>query len=100
MSPNDSVNDVTKVLLRLAADAEARGSQVTPLDLGWLGRVFGARYAATNIAGVAVAAATLLLVLYWFVDGQHPASGQVVTGAFSLISLALGYLFGSSGPRV
>ena len=62
--------------------------------------MFGARCAANNIAGTTVVAAILLLFLIWYLDGERPSSGQMVTGAFSLVSLALGYLFGASGNRV
>ena len=62
------------------------------------GRLFGARYANTNITGIVILAALLLLLVDRFMP-EHPGSRELITGAFSIISLALGYLFGSSRPR-
>jgi len=56
---------------------------------------------APAIAIIEFFRATPVLVLL-FVDRfatEHPGSRELVTGAFSVISLALGYLFGSSRPR-
>ena len=64
-------------------------------DLGLLGYVFGARYASSNIAGLVVVAALLLLIGDRFAASGHVASRELVTGAISLISLVLGYLFGA-----
>lgn len=89
-------------VLARAIEAQ-RGPREPPdrRDLGMLGRFFGARYASTNIAGIVVAVALAMLTLVVFFKGtttseELPNEREIVTGAFSLISLVLGYLFGSA----
>lgn len=82
----------------LRALVEQRGGYEPPAteDLGALGRIFGARYASSNIAGVTVFAGLLLLfVTLWF-GSDRGFERDLITGAIGLISLALGYLFGSA----
>ena len=67
-------------------------------DLGWLGRVFGARHADTNIAGMVIVAAVILL-LYVVVSGSYEQGREVVTGMIGLIGASLGYAFGSHRSR-
>ncbi|MCY4030043.1 MAG: hypothetical protein OXH75_27495 [Acidobacteria bacterium] len=93
--------ELQQALLRQLADA---GSDVGPPareDLGVLGRLFGARYASTNIAGFTVFVLLLLLLLMVgvgaFAKVSLPFERELVTGSFSGITLALGYLFGSRG---
>jgi len=66
-------------------------------DLGALGRLFGARYASTNIAGFTVVVLLLLLVVMVVSGTSLPYERELVTGSFSGITLALGYLFGARG---
>ena len=90
-------------LLRLLVEGYLDGDQVhgppTAQDLGVLGRFFGGRYANTYIAGVVALFACLLLgglVVLNAVVGPLEHGREFVTGSFSLLGLALGYLFGSS----
>ena len=93
--------DLQKALLKQLTD---QGSDVAPPareDLGALGRLFGARYASTNIAGFTVVVLLLLLLLMLGVGAYAkvslPYERELVAGSFSGITLALGYLFGSRG---
>ena len=85
-------------LVRTLVEQSGPSAPPTRQDLGLLGHVFGARYASTNITGIVIVAVLVLLFLDRFAT-EHPGSRELVTGAFSVISLALGYLFGSSRPR-
>ncbi len=70
-------------------------------DLGLLGRVFGGRYASTNIAGLVAVVMMIMLAIVWYTSrGSGNFEREFVTGAFSLITLVLGYLFGSARARV
>ena len=94
-------DDLLKAVLRRWTD-EGLGSGTTepnPHDLGWLGMIFGGRYASTNIAGVVIVASVLLLVGITFWPPAMEYQREVITGTFSLISLVLGYLFGSTKVR-
>ena len=64
--------------------------------LGWLGHVFGARYASTNIAGAVAIGSLLMLALMRFSEMKYAYEQELITGSLSLVSLALGYLFGVS----
>ena len=87
-----------ETLVRMLAEEGSSDGPPDSLDVGWAGRLFGARYANTNITGIVIVAALVLLLLDRFMP-EHPGSRELITGAFSIISLALGYLFGSSRPR-
>lgn len=90
-----------EALVRLVADAANRPQDSPPTaeDLGYLGRFFGGRLAGIYIAGVAVLVAGLLLfsilvLTAWL--GPLEYGREIITGSFSLASLALGYVFGVS----
>lgn len=86
-------------LIRTLVDQFSSKPPPARQDLGLLGRLFGARYASSNIAGLAVAVALLVLTALLVAGAfgvQYAFEREMVTGAFSLISLALGYLFGSA----
>ena len=90
-------NDPRESLIRMLLD---QGAPSTPSrqDLGWLGAVFGGHFASSNIAGLVIVVALLLLIaVAW--AGDYETAGEVVTGALSLITLALGYLFGAHKGR-
>ena len=87
-----------ETLVRLLAEESSPDGPPASLDVGLAGRLFGARYANTNITGIVILVALLLLLVDRFMP-EHPGSRELITGAFSIISLALGYLFGSSRPR-
>ena len=90
-------SDQQELLKALSPFLEGRGSRPpADQDLGLLGRVFGARYASTNIVGVVVTVALLFLVVNRFL-GPYEYGREAITGTFSLLGLALGYLFGSAG---
>lgn len=91
---NDSDRAVLVPLIR-ALKEEDSDKPATARDLGQLGRLFGASYANTNITGIAIIAMVMLLFVVVMLKPEHPGSRELITGAFSIISLALGYLFGS-----
>ena len=76
-------------------DGVATEGEPNPQDLGWLGVVFGARYANTNIVGLVVTASILMLFGAAFGLPGLDFGRELLAGIFSLLSLALGYLFGS-----
>ena len=87
-----------------AAVADSIGQQgsdkpPSPQALGWLGRIFGGRYASTNITGLVIVAAISLLFVVEARSEPGEHSREIVTGMVGLISLSLGYLFGSSRVR-
>lgn len=89
--------DLQKALLKQLTD---QGSDVAPPareDLGALGRLFGARYASTNIAGFTVVVLLLMVGVGAYAKVSLPYERELVAGSFSGITLALGYLFGSRG---
>lgn len=68
-----------------------------------IGRVFGNMAEKPgNIAGLAIAMSLLMLVVLFFVSYFWPNTNDVPVGTLttlfsSIITLALGYLFGKSG---
>lgn len=70
-----------------------------PQDLGKLGLVFGGRYANTNLTGLVIVAAVLLILVVVVRSETSTYSREIITGMVSLISLSLGYLFGSARGR-
>ena len=64
-------------------------------ELGWMGKIFGSRHNAPgNVAGVAVAI-SMLALLYLLVEGpENQRTSQGITLFGSVVTLALGYLFG------
>ena len=68
------------------------------LDVGLLGRVFGARHADTNIAAMVIVVAAILLAGV-VVSGSYEQGREIVTGMIGLISASLGYAFGSRRYR-
>ncbi len=72
-------------------------------EIGWLGRLLGARGEKSgNIAGILVVVGLLLLAcVYFFPNSAATAPGaftskDFASGLISLITLALGYLFGKN----
>jgi len=69
-------------------------------ELGWLGRPFGGRKEKPgNISGlVIVACFALLLVAYLYppTDNLGMTFEQIFAGLLSIVTLILGYLFGSN----
>lgn len=87
-------------LLGRAIDAQEPPAPPAKQDLGVFGHLFGARYASTNIAGIVVIAMVIMLGTIWHTSKMPTTiEREFVTGAFSLISLVLGYLFGASRTR-
>ena len=71
-----------------------RGDSAPDERIGMLGLVFGGRHAASrNLAGVVILLAAALLIAAVIGDLNHER--DLITASVSLISLALGYLFGS-----
>lgn len=85
--------------------------QEKKLSLGWVGRIFGDKHEKTgNIAITAIIFAFLLIVVVICVDSTTTSIAQngninqtveklpyaqvIVTGAISIITAALGYVFG------
>lgn len=68
-----------------------------------IGRVFGSMAEKPgNIAGLAIAMSLLMLGLLFYVSYFYPNTNNVSVGTLttlfsSIITLALGYLFGKSG---
>ena len=91
--------DLREAMVRWLVQQGGSNEPPARLDLGWLGHIFGARYASTNIAGTVIVAALVLLFMDGFGVTGSAGSRELVTGAFSAISLALGYLFGAHTPR-
>ena len=91
---NESDRAVAVAAIR-ALQGKSSDRRMTAQDVGLLGSLFGAGYANTNITGIAIIAMVLLLLSLLFIP-KHPGSREMITGAFSIISLALGYLFGYS----
>ena len=87
-----------ETLVRMLVEESGPDGPPASLDVGLAGRLFGARYANTNITGIVIVAALVLLFVDRFMP-EHTGSRELITGTFSIISLALGYLFGSSRPR-
>lgn len=94
-------DEVQEALIRRIIDQGGTGDPPAREDLGQLGRLFGGRYASTNIAGLTVIVLLLLLLLMVMVGAWAevtlPYERELVAGSFSGITLALGYLFGSRG---
>ncbi len=87
-----------ETLIRLIAKRGNGPTQPTPLDVGWVGRLFGARYADTNITGLVIVALLVLLFVVWL-RPEYAESRELITGsASSIIGLALGYMFGKYRP--
>ncbi|MYN64953.1 MAG: hypothetical protein F4X11_07995 [Acidobacteria bacterium] len=90
----------TQAIRAIEAQSGHKEPPVQQQDLGWLGHIFGTRYATTNIAGIVAVAMVLLLVFIWYTtETPEAVEREFATGAFSLISLVLGYLFGSAKTR-
>jgi hypothetical protein len=79
-------------------------------ELGWLGKLFGGKSEkAGNISGVVIVLCVLSLAVIWAVDtyiaqlGKHAEPAMpfenIFSGLLSVITLALGYLFGKSGNK-
>ena len=69
--------------------------QKSRYELGLLGRLFGGRRNAyLNITGFVVVC-MVALMFYATIAVHSGYSGQIVTGAMSIVSLSLGYLFGA-----
>jgi hypothetical protein len=68
--------------------------------IGWLGQIFGTvSEKPGNIAGIAVVASILIIALMIFFGpkGGNVPEGQLYTLFGSIITGALGYLFGKRG---
>ena len=94
-------SDLAEIAIRaIEAQRDHKEAPVQQQDLGWLGYVFGARYAATNIAGIVAVAMVIMLAVIWrTTETPEALEREFATGAFSLLSLVLGYLFGSAKAR-
>ena len=69
-------------------------------ELGWMGRIFGARQNAPgNIAGACVAISMMALILLLVYAPESPRTSQGITLFGGVVTLALGYLFGRSEGR-
>ncbi|WP_141667420.1 hypothetical protein [Burkholderia cepacia] len=65
-------------------------------NLGWLGIVFGSNSSApTNIVGLVVLASFVFIAVSFFVPNSSDL-GTIRTGLISLVSTAVGYIFGST----
>jgi hypothetical protein len=76
-------------------DAQSKETSAR-IEQGWLGKVWGTRNAARNIAGVIV---TVLVFLFAYVvlrstGSQDLPTKDALVSVSSLITLGLGYLFG------
>lgn len=92
--------DELKALARLFKDGDlGTAPEASPPDLGWLGRVFGGRYANTNIAGLVATASFILIFVAVFWPHDMEYRREVIAATFSVITLILGYLFGSTRSR-
>lgn len=85
-----------KVVDATVADAAARGER------GWLGQVFGGKEnVPNNIAAFTVVVGVILLcaVIAFAADGTSFTRKDGVAAALSLVTLALGFLFGRASKR-
>lgn len=86
------------LLLQMLAEESSAGDVPAELEVGWAGRLFGAGYAGSNIAGIVIVASLGLLAAERFAP-SHESSELIIGSTVSMITLALGYLFGSSRRR-
>ncbi len=88
---------------RMSADEEkffAHEENMQNAQLGWIGKIWGAK---SEKPGNVSAIIALLLAGYVgalvFLQPDNPRFDDVFTGLMSIITLILGYLFGSSDRR-
>lgn len=70
------------------------------LEMGWIGRAFGSvQDKPGNIAGASIVVSLVILLLLFWISYFYPNANDVPVGELmalfgSIITLALGYLFG------
>lgn len=82
---------------RIAADSRARVDE-KKTDIGWLGAFWGAgKNSGYNVAGLSVILCLLvgLFCIIWNIVKGNGGIGDTWNQLSSIITLALGYLFGS-----
>lgn len=101
-----SIEDVRATQVEIpSADSRAANEQeffhrqaMASKELGWLGIVFGGKKEKSeNIAALVIMIAFVLIVVFYFVQGydrQNDHFERLLSALSSLITLALGYLFG------
>jgi len=69
-------------------------------QLGWVGRIWGSRFEKPgNISAIVAIALVLYLGILIFTDSDNPKFDDVFSGISTIVTLILGYLFGSSASR-
>jgi len=72
-------------------------TQSKKLEIGWMGLIFGdVANKPGNVAAVAIVLAFILLAVALFIGPNDAPRGQAITLFGSIITGALGYLFGRS----
>ena len=72
--------------------------ELQKLELGYLGKFFGSgSKAGTNIAGITAVVALVLFVLTFFLKVDDV--GAVRSGMLSIVTSALGYIFGAASKK-
>lgn len=85
---------------RMAADEEklfAHQENMQQANLGWIGKIWGSKSEKPgNVSAIIalVLASYLGLLIFWQPENEH--FGDVFGGLTSIVTLILGYLFGSS----
>ncbi len=85
---------------RMAADEEkmfAHEENMQSAQLGWIGRFWGAKAEKPgNVSAIVALLLSIYLGVLIFAFPESPVFGDIFAGLTSIITLILGYLFGSS----
>ena len=66
-------------------------------QLGWIGRIWGSRHEKPgNVSAIIAIILTAYLGFMIFYFSESPLFGDIFSGLTSIVTLILGYLFGSS----